>query len=247
MSLRRWRNRLAVIVGALTLVLAGAVVLAEPVLAAIACPACFGFERLSGTVYVDRAMTDEERTAFQRALAEADARLMAFYGDVVAPPIVLACSTDACNGRLHGGGARGAAYLTIALRLAPRGLNATIIAHERSHIELHSRIGFWRLAEGAIPAWFDEGLAVVVSEDERYLLPPGPGDRCRLEPGEALPASARDWRRTAGRDPELYARTACRVLRWIDGHGGSGAVLRLAKRIHDGASFEDAYRGPLDF
>src|SRR5262249_50359216 len=246
MSLRRWRNRLAVIVGALTLVLAGAVALAEPVLAAIVCPGCFGFERLSETVYVDHAMTDQERTAFRRALAEADARLVAFYGDVVAPPIVLACRTGACNGRLHGG-ARGAAYLTIALRLAPRGLNATIIAHERSHIELHSRIGFWRLAEGTIPAWFDEGLAVVVSEDERYLLPPGPGDRCRLEPGQARAASAPGWRGTAGRDPELYARTACRVLRWIDGHGGSGAVLRLAKRIHDGASFEDAYQGPQGF
>src|SRR5262249_51521593 len=119
MSLRRWRNRLAVIVGALTLVLAGAVALAEPVLTAIACPACFGFERLPGTVYADPAMKEEERRASRGALAEADARLMAFYGDVVAPPIVLACSTDACNGRLHGGGARGAAYLTTALRLAP--------------------------------------------------------------------------------------------------------------------------------
>src|SRR5262249_50618264 len=151
MSLRRWRNRLAVIAGALTLALAGSIALAEPVLAAIVCPACFGFERLSGAVYVDHAMSDEERTAFRRALVEADARLTAFYGDVVARPIVLACSTDACDARLHGGGARGAAYLTIALRLAPLGLNPTIIAHERSHIELHSRIGLWRLAEGGIP------------------------------------------------------------------------------------------------
>ena len=51
--------------------------------------------------------------------------------------------------------------------LPPRGLNEVIISHELTHIELHSRVGVlrsWR----SIPSWFDEGLAVLVSQDPRY-------------------------------------------------------------------------------
>src|SRR5262249_23238524 len=123
MFFRRWRNRILLLVGVLTLALVGAIGFTQPVLAAVVCPSCFGFEQLSPHVYVDRAMSVEQRHALTQARAEGDARVTAFYGEASALPVVLACATDACNARLHGGGARGAAYLTFALRLAPGGLN----------------------------------------------------------------------------------------------------------------------------
>jgi hypothetical protein len=46
-----------------------------------------------------------------------------------------------------------------------------ILAHEFSHVDLHTRIGLMRFLAGAIPAWFDESLAVIVSDDARYLKP----------------------------------------------------------------------------
>src|SRR5262249_18814730 len=113
------------------------------------------------------------------------------------------------------------------------------------------RVGLWRITE--VPAWFDEGLAVVVSDDTRYLRPAGAGDRCRAEPGDEpsdlpsdLPVDRVDWRRAAGRDTDLHARAACQVVRWIDRNGGRSAVLSVARRVHNGARFADAYRHPRD-
>ncbi|MFG1943168.1 hypothetical protein [Nonomuraea sp. NPDC048826] len=50
--------------------------------------------------------------------------------------------------------------------LSPRGADPVIASHELSHVELHTR-----LAGAEVPQWFDEGLAVVVCGDPRYLAP----------------------------------------------------------------------------
>lgn len=241
MVVRRWSKRLA---GAVSvLIVAGAVgtLWTQPVLAALVCPSCFGFERLSDAIYVERSMSDTERTQFRQAMAQGTERVAHFYGELTAEPTVLACASDACSQRLGGGSSRGAAYWTFALRLAPLGLNPVIIAHERSHIELHRRLGLFKFLTGAIPSWFDEGVAVVVSDDPRYLRPAGDGDRCLATTGSSLPQTLPDWLRAAGRQHDLYAQAACRVARWMEAHGGESAVTALVERVRGGAAFETIY------
>ena len=227
----------------------GALASAQPAIAALGCPGCYGFEREARRLYVDPAMPAETRATLRAALAEAPDRLAHFYGDGPAStPVVLACSDEACQRRINGGGALGVAYGSYGLRLSPRGLDGVILLHELSHIELHARFGAARAVfGGGVPAWFDEGVAVIVSGDPRYLAPEGtPGSRCRAEPGTggSLPDNGRQWRHSGAVDHALYARAACRVLRWMDASGGPLAVGRLAAALAKGGRFSDLYHEP---
>jgi hypothetical protein len=235
---RRWPRYAAAVVAAAIGLAAGLLVWSQPVMAAFVCPRCFGLERVAGNLWIERSMPAGAREQLALAAAEGERRLDAIYGALREHPIILACASEACWRRLGGSAARGIAYGSLGLRLSPRGLDPVIIAHERSHIELHGRVGLRRLLQGAVPAWFDEGLAVIVSDDDRYLLPAGAGDRCRAEPGRQMPSERRQWGRQAGADNTLYARAACRVSRWMQGAGGPAGIPGLLDRIAAGERFE---------
>src|SRR5207244_6669253 len=130
---------------------------------------------------------------------EARNRVAGFYGGLDAAPRVLVCVSEDCYRRIGGAGSRGTSLSDVALRLSPRGIDPVIAAHELSHIELHHRIGNIRHLMGAIPAWFDEGVAVVVSDDRRYLAPPDAAERCLVRSDEKLPTGIFEWRREVGR------------------------------------------------
>ena len=194
-----------------------------PAAAAAGCPTCYGFTDLGDGVYVDGKMPADRQAEAKITVEAARDRVRAFYGDLQSNPRVLICATDACY-RPLGGSSRGITLLDRALILSPRGTDAVIAAHELAHAELHRRIGLTATLGRSVPQWFDEGLAVVVSDDPRYLTS-GP-DRCRAEPGGGLPASRAAWIETA-ESAGLYARAACKVSRWLDAHGGAAGILRL--------------------
>jgi hypothetical protein len=237
-----------VAIGLIGLFFAGAVIVfsVQPTLAALVCPSCFDFEQLSGGVFVDAAMPEPLRTQLADAIREGDRKVANFWGELKAAPEVLACATNGCWRRLGGGGARGVAYASAGFRLAPLGLDPIIIAHERSHIELHERLGLAKFMLGAIPAWFDEGLAVIVSEDPRYLLASTESDRCRVKSTGSLPVAPMAWTRSAGTDHDLYARAACRVLRWMNANGGNAAALILIQKVAEGVPFSEIYHDPAE-
>jgi hypothetical protein len=211
-----------------------------PAAAAAVCPQCFGFERAERAIYVERGMSDDARRDAVSAVKQARERVRRFYGALLRDTPVLICATDSCYQRLRGGGSRGMAIYDFALMLSPRGISETIAAHELSHIEFHARIGAWHVFRDAVPTWFDEGLAVVVSDDPRYLDPPGLTDRCRGAVTE-LPETLREWLRDPRKD-QLYRGAACQVQGWLMAKGGPAAALRLAKAIAGGMSFASAYR-----
>ncbi len=181
---------------------------------AYVCPACFGLERVAPRIYLEKGAPDS--AAILRDVEQARARVATYYGDFSEQPVLLICATQACNRRLGGRGAKAITYGTRFIRVAPGGINPVILSHEFSHVLVHKRRGPWL----PLPAWFDEGLAAVVSADPRYSPP------CdTLAP---LPDSARDWRREAGQKRSaLYHSAACAVRDWIAAHGGKGAVLAL--------------------
>jgi hypothetical protein len=241
---RGWRGVAAIALLAFVIAVPIGIAMVQPVLAALVCPRCFGFVLQSGELYVESTMPDETRAALTTALAEGEKKVADFYDGLRTAPRILACATRACVERLGGGGSKGAAYLSVGLRLAPDGLDPVIIAHERAHVELHGRIGLLNFWTGAIPTWFDEGLAAVVSDDPRYFRPVGEGDRCRAAPDGVMPERLNDWLKAASRDPALYARAACRVLRWTERNGGNAAILRLIERINRGEAFGPVYLRP---
>jgi hypothetical protein len=238
---RRGLRRAAWIAGALmsvlAVVLAGAA-LAYPTAAATLCPRCYGLVPLQEDLYVERGLSEAQRTTVIAAVADGTRLVEQFYGSRISSPDILVCLSADCYDRIGGGGERGRAVLDRAVLLSPRGVDAVIVAHELSHIEFHRRLG---PAREGVPQWFDEGLAVLVSDDPRHLLPDNATDRCRLAPRETLPETLAQWQNAAREGERLYSMAACQVSRWVDSRGGALAVLDLIDRLNDGETFATSF------
>jgi len=236
--LRKLVLKISVAGGLLAVCAALAAAFAFPTYGAILCPACYGFESVDPQLFVERGTPLEARVHAMDVLARASARVTAFYGGFEGHPRILVCATDGCYHRMGGGGSAGMAIRTYGLLLSARGTNPTILSHELSHIELKSRL---RSASDSIPVWFNEGLAVYVSGDARYLAPAGSPDRCLVRSTDPLPENLHEWLRRAG--PEnLYAKAGCRVSDWISAKGGPAAVQQLLSQIAAGKPFTGALR-----
>ncbi|MCK2217155.1 hypothetical protein MF672_025695 [Actinomadura sp. ATCC 31491] len=230
------RRLWARIAATLTVLLAAAVAgvaLAFPSVAATTCPGCYGLTELQDGVYTEPDLTPAQRSQVIQSVAQARQLVTAFYGARRTDPSLLVCLTDSCYRRIGGGQERGIAILNRAVMLSPRGVNPVIAAHELSHVELHSRLP----SADAVPHWFDEGLAVVVSNDSRYLAPPSAQDRCLIVPDGPLPATLDEWLATGTKDPAIYAKSACRTSRWLRAHGDRAGLLAQLERLNTGERF----------
>ncbi|MBD8553358.1 hypothetical protein IFT84_02340 [Rhizobium sp. CFBP 8762] len=182
------------------------------------------------------------RRQLQTDAEQAASVVSSYYGTFERQPILVGCSTEECDWNIGG---RGAYAITIStpvatiLRLSPRGLSPTILAHEFSHVELQRRIGTRAQLTGAFPTWFDEGIAVLVSDDDRYLKPGRTAsERCIRNTEGPLPITPFEWSAIAGGDHMIYADTVCRVLHWMDGNGGRDGVLQAIAAVAEGAVFQ---------
>jgi len=208
-----WRRALLGGTFVVLLALVVGVAVAFPAVASTTCPGCYGLERVRKGLHVEPGISAAHRQQVTDAVDEGTRRVAAFFGGLRSDPEFLACLTDACYARIGGGGERGIAVLNRAVMLSPRGIDQVIAAHELTHVELHARLG-----NGSVPQWFDEGLAVLVSDDPRYLRPAGERDRCLVAPAGPLPETLDDWLRAASADAQVYAQAACAVSRVNDLH-----------------------------
>lgn len=238
-----WQSLKIALMATLTGSILGGLVLmwVYPALRAAAFPERMGLVTLAPGIAADTAFTAPERAQLLANIDTARARVAAFYGVFDANVKLVACKTDACDTRLSGRapGTAGAAAMTYGtpvvsvLHLSPRGLTPTIIAHEFSHAEL-ARITGLRASLGAkIPAWVNEGLAVIVSDDPRYLGEGLGPERC-LAPPVDLVEGLTEFRRKGATDDTLYARAACGVLHWMAMHGGRRGLLEALRAIGAG-------------
>lgn len=230
-----WIKSVAALVSVLTIVGIGAIPFVMPAAAAYACPNCYGLEKVSAGLIVERGMSIADRQQLEQLVSSAKNKVAAFYGSVGSTPTLLVCQSSDCDRRTGGRGALGETYLSAFIRMSPRGIDQTFLAHELSHAELHARVGILNYLQGKLPAWVDEGTAVIVSEDERYLKPDAIGAaKCRAEPVDDLRPGPFEWGRIAAKSPFLYAQAACRVLRWMDANGGRSALLAGVIEAVDG-------------
>jgi hypothetical protein len=188
-----------------------------PVLGASLCPSCYGLRAIGQNIYSDTASV-----VIQKDLGLARKMVAAVWGDLQATPRILICQTNQCQTRLGGGHALGMSYGEWAIHIGPNGANATIIAHELAHAELFHRVGMLSMAQGQVPAWLNEGLAVITSQDIRYLH-----RDCRLFSHIVLPNTAKEWRRKAAQDHDrLYTAAACQAKGWLAENGGLSTFTR---------------------
>jgi hypothetical protein len=229
---RRWLWRTLAAAGAVVIAAGAGLLLAYPVAAAAACPGCYGLREAGPGVYVDGAATPEQRRGMVDMVAAARQRVRDFLGETRSNPRILVCLSTDCYDHIGGGGEKGQALRDRALALSPAGADVVIASHELAHAELFRRLGS-RFDE--VPRWFHEGIAVVISDDPRYLTARPAGERCPVDYAGALAAIR------AGTTPsvDFYRDSACVVDRWVAAHGGAGAVHDLVRRLRAGESFTD--------
>ncbi|WP_339109058.1 hypothetical protein [Thioclava sp. GXIMD4216] len=220
------------------LVLGGGVAYAAPEIGLYLCPRCYGYRPVAPHVYADGQASDAQIRSALDNLEGASARVRGVYPDLASDPEWLLCLSEACNLSVRTG-PRAMAYLDRFVFVTGRGTSVTILAHELAHAELHHRVGAFHFLTGAVPAWFDEGLAVYISRDTRYLSLRegrilGCDDAGRISP----PADAGDFRRRAATESHaLYTASACKVMDWLARHGGLQGVIAMEASLRRGGQF----------
>lgn len=211
-------------------------------MAAAICPQCFGFESNGKQVYVQRSMPAGERLRVRRALAFAEERIRDFYGDTGIYPLILVCATQKCIHSIGGGDSTSGSVGSFVMILGPQGASIIEMTHELSRIEVSKRIGIFHTVMGSVPAWFDEGVAVLVSNDPAYIAPANAEDgRCLARTNRDLPVDMQLWVDESNQDPSINAQAACRVYDWMQTRGGSQAIVGLLTDIAHGETFKSVY------
>lgn len=216
-------------------------------------PGSFGMAEVHPKLYVEPAMSVEQRQELEKQILAGRAQVERFYGDIRTTPYFVACVTKECAVRFGSYGERATAFGDQAIRLSPNGLAAPLVAHEWSHAELYRRVGGW-LRIGQIPRWFDEGVAVVVANEPRHSEDNWRQIQRRGVPTPALAelisrsdwtAAVRKYGETKGDDPNnlraVYSTAGHELRRWFSCAGPSGADALLTA-VREGESFDVTYR-----
>jgi hypothetical protein len=221
-------------------------------------PESFGLIAIAPHLYVEAETDEATRDRLRADMARAEMAILNAYGSVSARPTVHACVTEKCYAAFGGRGSVARVFGQRIL-LSPRGLNWHFLAHEWSHAEMSKRLTLF--AWKRTPSWFDEGLAVAISEAPehseahwQFLISthiPRP-TRDELLTYQSL----REWQagvhrfrddknfeRVVQGQPTLspvYAAAGHEVRPWLAQVGSTG-LLHLIQRMNEGADFEATY------
>lgn len=221
-------------------------------------PTALGMEEVAPKLFVNKEMPVLQRAEFLRAVAETKIKITNFYGGIISDPQILACSTEECFAGIGGRQQRGLHLGKSKILLSPRGLTIPILTHEWSHAELCTRMdarmdGVFGIP--SIPTWFDEGLAVVVSEEPAHSekvweqIAAGKMTTPKLEDLVSL----NQWNRAAkkfgdvdystgvpGKICVVYATAGHEVRKWHQCVGRHG-LLKLIERVKAGEAFNGVF------
>lgn len=220
--------------------------------------ASFGLIAIAPNLYVEAAADEATKVALVDALKRAERAIPETYGAVRSRPTVHACISQSCY-EAFGGGSSTAKVYGDRILLSPRGLNWHYIAHEWSHAEMRSRLslGAWL----QMPQWFDEGVAVVISEAPQhseshwqYLIasdiprPTSEELRSFTSLNRWLQAVRRygedkNIERVAKGEPTVspvYSAAGHELRAWLAESGKQG-LAELLKRLNSGEEFEAVY------
>jgi len=222
-------------------------------------PESFGLVQVTPTIYVETGTDLETQAKLREAMVKAESGIQTAYGSVVSRPIIYACVSERCYETFGGRGSVAKVYGDRIL-LSPRGLTWHFLAHEWSHAEIRNRLtvgAWWRM-----PQWFDEGVAVSVSEapehSETHWQSLVASDIPRPTADELHTfKSLNQWlaavhkygddtnvQRKAKGQPEIrpvYAAAGHELRPWLAAAGVQGLLAFIAK-LNAGEEFESAYQ-----
>jgi len=225
-------------------------------------PESFGLTSITENIYVESGADEKTITALQAAMSNAENAVHTAYGGVESHPIVHACVSEQCYKSFGGMGSRAKVYGDRVL-LSPRGLNWHFLAHEWSHAELRTRLTF--SAWWDLPSWFDEGLAVSVSDApehseehwqfliDNHIERPTRAELLTYKTGRQWLDAVHRFGETqnAVRKAEgeaevrpVYTAAGHEVRPWL-GRVGSNGLLSLIEHLNSGEEFDAVYRSDI--
>lgn len=226
-------------------------------------PEGFGLTSVAPNIYIEAGADETTRGNLREAVVRAESAIRGAYGSANARPTVHACITEKCYEDFGGG--RGSVAISYGnhLLLSPRGFNWHFLAHEWSHAEMSTRLSFF--AWKRMPQWFDEGIAVAISDapehSESHWQYLEAANIPRPTPQELHTfRSLRQWldavhrysdgknkERKAKGEPELrpvYSAAGHELRPWLKKAGSTGLLAFIA-RLNEGDDFESAYQTAL--
>ena len=222
-------------------------------------PESFGLINIAPHLYVEPGTDEATEGRLRVDMAQAEAAIHKAYGSVIARPTVHACITEKCYAAFGGRGSVARVFGQRIL-LSPRGLNWHFLAHEWAHAEMSTRLTLF--AWKRMPSWFDEGLAVSISEAPehsekhwQFLINaniPRP-TRDELLTYQSLQqwlaavhrfGDDKNFERMVQGQPTLsplYAAAGHEVRPWLAQVGSTG-LLHLIQRMNESSDFDSAYQ-----
>jgi hypothetical protein len=130
-----------------------------------------GISQASPAIYTNDTTNLE---VFKQRVAFAKSKTSAFFGRPASNPAYVFCDTEVCDGKFTlrtkaGPGPRAKTVGAQLIVIGTQGRDQMTITHEQVHADLHARFSLIEVLRGDIPAWFDEGLAGYISEDDRLI------------------------------------------------------------------------------
>lgn len=181
-------------------------------------PGWSGLNRVAESTWMEATAGDP--ADFVMDLVWAETKIESWWGDVPDRPRIIVCGSLKCDTALGGPGPYAQTYgrylMIVHSRLGQesQALRRAIFVHELSHIVLASRLSLWDMWQGRVPAWLNEGIAVLASDDPRFSLTPILCESLRDEP---LPETMRAWGHMAGqRERPIYQAAGCRAKEWLE-------------------------------
>ena len=182
-------------------------------------------------LWVDRAASRADLAAIQSRIAAAEQASRMAFGRIGAAPVWQVCVTPACDNR-NGMKTRAMTLGGLVITLSSKAVkDAKTYVHERVHAELHRAEGFAGRRKNALPNWFDEGMATVISGSVGY---PAKRSECKTFANWKLPQTraaftALSKQNGQGAGP-VYKASACAVLAWLDGGKSPADAVAMLRR-----------------
>jgi hypothetical protein len=203
-------------------------------------PTFYGLTEIAPGVFTDDLTN---KTRWLEMKTDSESKVRAFFGELKAQPRLILCSHQACERKFGFTGATAVTFGWQMIHLPPRALDSrnlgnVLMAHERTHAELHLRMGWRGLVNGSIPNWFNEGLASHISQDSRLDPFYSPEQRKWIRGSKTFWdwghfVNERGWR-------DAYGAAADNVARLDEKLGRDGLLSLIDTAIAQG-NFEQAY------
>ena len=204
-------------------------------------------------VWIEENATHAQEAQALLAHSQARQRLNEVLGEVRSRPIHVFCFTTTCFQRFGGGSTRAKALGEIRTLFGPAAVTPAYVAHEWWHIELHHRVGYGVIR--SLPRWFDEGVAVWVSDDPQYgeamyrrvldagIVPPTLQELTTMDDFNAAVGRYGDHLWAEKPDDALrvvYPTAGHEIRRWMDAVGVDGLRSMIVGLAH-GEPFDVLY------